>query len=186
MHIRTGRSVIRDIDVAARAEDTLRLQARALGLPADALDHRVGERRTRGSCDLTALGAFEGGLLVGFTYGIAAEKPYAWRHSVLARLEEVGHRSWTEDVFYLCELHVLPAFQGRGLGTRLLTGLCARASERRVILTTPDGPTPARRLYRRFGYRDLADTGPADEEPYAIMGAELPLLPAAFRARSAA
>ncbi|MCY0931633.1 GNAT family N-acetyltransferase [Streptomyces sp. H27-H1] len=179
MQLRTKRPLlrIRDIEVAALAEDTLRIQAAALGLPPGALDDRLWERRARGARGLTALGAFEDGRLVGFSYGVHADEPYAWREPVTARLREAVRPAWAEDVFYLCELHVLPDFQHRGLGTLLLTTLCSRATERRVILTTPQGPTPARRLYRRYGYRDLAHTGPAGRKRYTIMGAELPLLP---------
>ncbi|MFI8105902.1 GNAT family N-acetyltransferase [Streptomyces sp. NPDC086023] len=171
-----------DIDVAALALPTLRVQAAALELPRRALDHRVPERRMRGACDLTAFGAFDDGRLVGFAYGVRADEPYAWREPVLDRLAAAGCQEWTEDAFYLCELHVRPDFQGRGLGTRLLTTLCSRASERRVVLTTPRQPTPARRLYHRYGYRDLVTTDPGggEGEPYAIMGAELPLLPETF------
>ncbi|WP_405497480.1 GNAT family N-acetyltransferase [Streptomyces sp. NBC_00096] len=186
MQVRTARTALKvlDIDVAALAEDTLRVQAQALGMPPRALDHRIPERRARGACELTALGAFEGGRLVGFAYGIAAREPYGWRGPVTATLQAAGRHAWAEDAFYLCEMHVLPAFQRRGLGTLLLTSLCERATERRVILTTPHRPTPARRLYHRHGYRDLASTGSAgsDAEPYAIMGAELPLRPAAVPA----
>ncbi|MFE9566505.1 GNAT family N-acetyltransferase [Streptomyces sp. NPDC006487] len=189
MHVSTRRPVpvLTAVDIGALAEETLRVQAAALGLAPRALDDRVPERRARGACGLTAIGAFHDGQLAGFTYGVPAHEPYPWREPVLHRLLAAGRRSWTGDAFYLCELHVLPDFQRQGLGTRLLTALCARAGEHRVILTTPAQPTPARRLYHRHGYRDLIDVPPyaSDAAPYAIMGAELPLLPEAFRARAA-
>ncbi|MCX4781820.1 GNAT family N-acetyltransferase [Streptomyces sp. NBC_01264] len=186
MHVRTRRSApaIQGIDISARPEETLRIQAQALGLPSDALDAQLAVRRARGACGLTALGAFEGGRMVGFAYGVGADEDYPWRAPVLARLHHAGHSSWAQDTFYVCELHMLPSFQRRGLGTLLLTSLCSRASERRVVLTTPDGPTAARRLYQRFGYRDLV-VPPAGSGEYTVMGARLPLVPEVFRSMAA-
>ncbi|MCB5167485.1 GNAT family N-acetyltransferase [Streptomyces bambusae] len=190
MNVRTlsPAPAVRHFDVAALARDTLRVQAQALGMPPRALDRRAAERRARASRGLTALGAFAGSRLVGFAYGIPAGRSYPWRDPVTARLHAAGRSVWAEDSFYLCELHVLPEFQGRGLGTRLLTSLCSRATEPRVILTTPHRPSAARRLYARHGYHDLVTAGsdPGDDDPYVVMGAQLPLLPAAFRAAQAA
>ncbi|MEV7417088.1 GNAT family N-acetyltransferase [Streptomyces sp. NPDC089919] len=188
MHVSIRRPVpaVTAIDVDALAGETLRVQAAALGLPSHALDHRLPERHARGRHGLTAIGAFHDGRLVGFAYGVPAREHYPWRAPVHHRLLAAGRSSWTEDAFYLCELHVLPEFQGRGLGTRLLTALCARAGDaRRVILTTPAQQAPARRLYHRHGFADLTDLAAEGPDQYAVMGAVLPLLPKTFRARAA-
>ncbi|MGP3690504.1 GNAT family N-acetyltransferase [Streptomyces sp. IBSNAI002] len=186
MHVRTRKTApaVQDIDIVDRAEETLRIQSQALGLPPGALDDQLAVRRARGAHGLSAFGAFEDGRLVGFAYGVGADESYPWRAPVSARLHRAGHSSWAENAFYVCELHMLPAFQRRGLGTLLLTTLCSRATERRVVLTTPAGPTPARRLYQRFGYRDLV-TEPEGAEQYTIMGARLPLVPEVFRSMAA-
>ncbi len=64
-------------------------------------------------------------------------------------------------------------------GADLLLRLTSGRPERTALLSTRDADTPARRLYRGTGFVDLL-TGfhffPSGEPPYAVMGAELPLL----------
>ena len=61
---------------------------------------------------------------------------------------------------YLYSLRVRPEWQGRGIGTRLLSaaenGLRARGFGTAVIAAGKDNPG-ARRLYERLGYRTFAD-----------------------------
>jgi ribosomal protein S18 acetylase RimI-like enzyme len=78
------------------------------------------------------------------------------------------------------ELHVRPAAQGHGVGTRQLRALLAMADGKTVLLSTPEADeerSRAWRLYRRFGFVDvLRDfVFPGDERPFAILGRELPL-----------
>jgi ribosomal protein S18 acetylase RimI-like enzyme len=84
---------------------------------------------------------------------------------------------WLDDSFEIAELHVLPGYQGHGVGRRLLLSLAAQRPERTAVLSTADAPTRARRLYRGVGFTDLL-TGfrfAGGEPPYAVMGARLPL-----------
>ncbi len=80
-------------------------------------------------------------------------------------------------MFAVTELHVLPRFQGRGVGSGLIRTLCEWSGRPRSILSAIDAETPARRLYRALGYRDLARAVrfPNTDRPYAVMGAQLPL-----------
>lgn len=58
-----------------------------------------------------------------------------------------------------------PAFQGRGVGTKLMDAameFCDGAGFKRVWLSTFEGLDPARRLYERHGFR-LTDTHPGDQ-----------------------
>jgi ribosomal protein S18 acetylase RimI-like enzyme len=93
---------------------------------------------------------------------------------------------WLDDSFEVAELHVLPAYQGMGIGRELLLRLTSGRPERTAVLSTADAESRARRLYRGVGFTDLL-TGfrfSGGEPPYAVMGAKLPLLGAAA-ARSA-
>jgi hypothetical protein len=75
------------------------------------------------------------------------------------------------------ELHVLPRYQGTGVGFRLLTTLLAGVAAPTVLLSTYDNESAARAFYRRLGFRDLV-TGFRFEvtpQPFALMGAQLPL-----------
>jgi ribosomal protein S18 acetylase RimI-like enzyme len=96
--------------------------------------------------------------------------------------------TWLDDSFEVAELHVVPDYQGRGIGAGLLYRLTSGQPERTALLSTRDADTPARRLYRGAGFTDLL-TGfrffpGGGEPPYAVMGAELPLLARASRPRS--
>ncbi len=56
---------------------------------------------------------------------------------------------------YLCDVYVLEAYQGRGLGTRLIEAVCAHPDLqglRRFMLATRD----AHGLYAKFGFTPLA------------------------------
>ncbi len=57
---------------------------------------------------------------------------------------------------YLYSLHVMPAFQGRGIGTRLIRSAEAMLIERRYLIATiavAQTNSRARALYERLGYR---------------------------------
>lgn len=63
------------------------------------------------------------------------------------------------DGLELVRLYLLPEAQGRGIGTRLVTELCARADRvglpvRLRVLQV----NPARRLYERLGFRIMKTT----------------------------
>ena len=72
---------------------------------------------------------------------------------------------------------MLPAYQGAGIGRRLLLELTTGRPEHTAVLSTQDTESRARRLYRGVGFTDLL-TGfrfSGAEPPYAVMGAALPL-----------
>jgi GNAT superfamily N-acetyltransferase len=124
------------------------------------------------------------GVLAGFTYGFHGE-PGQWWHdivaSALAVSSEGGAGSWLADSFEVAELHVLPAYQGAGIGRELLLRLTTGRPENTAVLSTADTESRARRLYRGVGFTVVL-TGfrfSGAEPPYAVMGARLPLDPAA-------
>jgi ribosomal protein S18 acetylase RimI-like enzyme len=87
---------------------------------------------------------------------------------------------WLDDVLEIAEVHVHPEYQARRIGRRMMLTLTASRSERTALLSTRDALTPARRLYRSLGFADLLTdfVFPGGGPPYAVMGAELPLLSA--------
>jgi ribosomal protein S18 acetylase RimI-like enzyme len=115
--------------------------------------------------------------LVAFTYGYSGARGQWWHDSVAAALPSSERATWLGDAFELAELHVLPAWQGQGLGRRLLTTLCSGVPAATVVLSAIDADTPARHLYRSVGFQDLLTdfTFPGSSERYAVMGRTLPL-----------
>lgn len=157
----------------------MEVYAAALNPPAGQLAGR--ESIIERHAENPAFGAFaatdDDGKLVGFGYGFRGE-PGQWWHDVVASgLGPHAAERWLRDSFEVAELHVLPGYQGRGIGRELLMRLTAERTERTAMLSTPDSESRARRLYRHAGFADLltAFTFDAAGPPYAVMGAELPL-----------
>ncbi|MEV6671520.1 GNAT family N-acetyltransferase [Streptomyces sp. NPDC051162] len=168
------------LDLAARVDDALGVQALAFGLT----EEEVGVRRHivlrhLGCPGARALGATTAdGRLVGFVYGMPNSRGHWWSSVVEPYLRNTGSDGWLDDAFVITELHVHPDYQKRGIGRALITAITATAAEPRSILSAIDTESPARALYRSLGYRDLARqvVFPSAPSPYVVMGAPLPLL----------
>jgi ribosomal protein S18 acetylase RimI-like enzyme len=134
-----------------------------------------------------AVGAFvdtpEGEKLVGFGYGYLVAPGQWWHDQVRQALDRRTAKQWLPGAFEVCELHVLPDQQSKGLGRQLLHSLLAGLPQPAALLSTPDSDTKAFRLYRADGFVDLARNYhfPGDARPFAILGARLPLTPPAHR-----
>ncbi|MBQ0984394.1 GNAT family N-acetyltransferase [Streptomyces sp. F63] len=171
--------VVGPLDLIARVDDALAVQALAFGLT----EEEVGVRRhivqRHMACPgARALGAtITDGRLVGFAYGMPNDRGHWWSTVVEPYLRREGRDAWLDDAFVVTELHVLPDHQKRGIGRRLITDLTDAATEPRSLLSAIDTDSPARGLYRSLGYRDLARPVyfPSAASPYAVMGAPLPL-----------
>ncbi|MEU6853904.1 GNAT family N-acetyltransferase [Actinacidiphila alni] len=172
--------VVGPVDLGARVDEALAVQALAFGLgPDEVAIRRQIVLRHLGHPGARALGALTGdGRLVGFVYGMPNDRAHWWSGVVQPYLRREGNDEWLDDAFVITELHVLPDFQGHRIGRRLITDITDTATEPRSILSAIDGDSPARRLYRALGYRDLARPVhfPSAARPYAVMGAPLPLL----------
>ena len=134
--------------------------------------------------------------LAGFTYGFHGESGQWWHDMVAGALgatpgraslssasasASADGRGWLDDSFEVAELHVVPDYQGMGIGRSLLLRLTADRPERTAVLSTADTESRARRLYRGVGFTDLL-TGfrfAGGDPAYAVMGAALPLSSAA-------
>lgn len=182
---------LRELDPASflrRRGDLLRIYAAAMRPPVDQLPGRqaIMERHA-------AYPRFRALLVerhrrpVAFCYGFHGA-PGQWWHDVVRRglasaAGEVRCREWLSDPFEIAEVHVHPRHQGQGIGRGMVTALCAGRAERTVVLSTLDGESPARHLYRSLGMRDLL-TGfhfPGGGPAYAVMGSALPLTPVSSR-----
>src|ERR1700760_3642388 len=86
-------------------------------------------------------------VLVGFGYGYTT-KPGQWWHDLVRRGGAPQHTDLLIEAFELSEIHVLPDYQGTGIGRELLTTLAAGIQHRAMLLSTPDRDTRAFRLYR--------------------------------------
>ncbi|MFE4372756.1 GNAT family N-acetyltransferase [Streptomyces sp. NPDC056835] len=167
------------VDLAARVDEALAVQALAFGLSDDEIEVRrhivLRHLLLRGS---RALGATTvAGRLVGFVYGLPNDRAHWWSTVVEPYLRTTGSEDWLVDSFVITELHVHPEFQARGIGRALITTITDSAGEPKSILSAIDIESPARRLYRALGYTDLARQVhfPSAPKPYAVMGAPLPL-----------
>ncbi|MFJ3307929.1 GNAT family N-acetyltransferase [Streptomyces sp. NPDC086549] len=171
--------VIGPLDLSARVDEALTVQAVAFGLGAD----EVAVRRQIVLRHMTfpgarALGATTAdGSLAGFVYGMPNDRSHWWSTVVEPYLRAQGRDEWLDDSFVITELHVHPRYQNRGIGRALITTITDGATEPRSILSAIDTDSPARGLYHSLGYQDLARQVlfPSAPKPYAVMGASLPL-----------
>ncbi|WP_405745099.1 GNAT family N-acetyltransferase [Streptomyces sp. NBC_01525] len=167
------------LDLAARVDDALAVQALAFGLTEGEMAIRRPIVLRHLQCPgARALGATTpAGRLIGFVYGMPNDRAHWWSGVVepYLRAQQLDH--WLDDSFVITELHVHPAYQHRGIGRRLITELTDTTTRPRSILSALDTESPARALYHSLGYEDLARRVlfPSAPTPYAVMGALLPL-----------
>ncbi|MDT0452601.1 GNAT family N-acetyltransferase [Streptomyces hesseae] len=171
--------VVGPLDLASRVDEALAVQALAFGLTIEEVDVRRHIVLRHLTCPgARALGATTPeGRLVGFVYGMPNDRSHWWSTVVEPYLRANGLDGWLDEAFVITELHVHPAYQNRRIGRALITTITADATEPRSILSAIDKESPARALYRKLGYRDLARhvVFPSAASPYAVMGASLPL-----------
>lgn len=164
---------------AARVDEAMRIYVRAMGYPEHTGLQRAVSARKHVSLPGFACRAalLEDDTLVGFGYGYTT-KPGQWWHDLVRRaLDRESAQEWLGDAFELSELHVLPDYQGAGIGRGVLVSLAAALPHAAMLLSTPDSDTRAFRLYRDLGFDDLARNYlfPGDARPFAVLGARLPL-----------
>ncbi|MDQ4010020.1 MAG: GNAT family N-acetyltransferase [Actinomycetota bacterium] len=164
-----------------RLDEALRIYVTAMRYPPGTARHRSPmwlEHMLRAGW--LCMAAFEGDVLVGIAYGYRGAPGQWWHdevHRGLVQVNPAAAQRHLTEYFELTELHVHPRAQGRGIGQALITELLSRADAPRVLLSTPEGPTRAWRLYRRIGFIDLLRnyhfTG--DSRAFAVLSRTLPL-----------
>jgi ribosomal protein S18 acetylase RimI-like enzyme len=165
----------------------------ALGVYVSAMDYAPGTNEQRAPMWLShmlradwrcvaALDDHDG--LVGISYGYRGQTGQWWHEQVRRGLASQGSstdssaiRRWLADYYELTELHVLPGMQARGIGEGLLRRLLTGVDTAAVLLSTPEGPTHAWRLYRRLGFSDVLrhHRFVGDPRPFAVLGHALPM-----------
>jgi len=108
------------------------------------------------------------GLLIGFAYGYTGEHGQWWTDHVAARVPPAVRDEWLGGHFEFVELAVDPTGQRRGLGEELVTRLLQDIPHERALLTTYRGDRPAPRLYRRMGWRLLAEHALEGSDLYGV------------------
>jgi ribosomal protein S18 acetylase RimI-like enzyme len=164
---------------AARVEEAMSIYIQAMQYPrATGVQRAVTARRHSANEGFRCRAALaEDDTLVGFGYGYTTRPGQWWHDLVCKAMTPEAAADWLAESFELSELHVLPEHQGHGIGRRLLTSIAEGTSHRAMLLSTPDADTRAFRLYRQFGFVDLARhyLFPGDVRPFAVLGARLPL-----------
>jgi ribosomal protein S18 acetylase RimI-like enzyme len=128
--------------------------------------------------DFLFLVAREAGELAGFGYGYTGAGGQWWTENVARSLTAAQRLEWIEPPHYeIVELHVLPSFQRRGIGSALLAQLLTRQPHDRALLSTQTGSRKARSFYAKNGWSELAsvDFG-AGYPPYLVLGKRLAAL----------
>ncbi|TAM89468.1 MAG: GNAT family N-acetyltransferase [Jatrophihabitans sp.] len=166
-------------EFAAHVDEAMDIYARAMQYPPHAARQRAATARSHARNEGFACRAalLPDGTLVGFGYGYTTS-PGQWWHDLVRRaLDPQLRERWLTDAFELSELHMLPEYQGIGIGRDLLVRLAASLPHHAVLLSTPDADTRAFRLYRDLGFVDLRRRYlfPGDARPFAVLGAVLPL-----------
>lgn len=163
----------------ARVDEAMAIYATAMRYPP-----HTGAQRGVSARKHTRIAGFacraaldETGRLIGFGYGYTTMRGQWWHDLVRRALDRQAAADWLANAFELSELHVLPDFQGAGVGRRLITSLADGIDHAAMVLSTPDSDTRAFRLYRTLGFVDLARNYlfPGDSRPFAVLGARLPL-----------
>ncbi|MEX5634343.1 GNAT family N-acetyltransferase [Parafrankia sp. FMc2] len=115
--------------------------------------------------------------VVGMTYGLPGKVGQWWHDVVAGALPPQDAVHWLTDCMEVVELHVLPGYQGRGIGRELLRELLRDVPQRTAALSALELPgSRARRLYTSEGFVPLLShfRFPGSFTEYAVLAKELP------------
>lgn len=164
-------------ELTARAEEVLDVYAAAMQVPRPLAGsrHSILSAQSHQSSLRAVAGLTDSDVLVGIAYGHVGEPGQWWHDHVVRAIKRTGgeraRRRW-QGAFEVCELHVLPTWQGHGLGRLLLDRLLDPVPAHAALLTTPDSETRARGFYRAAGWQDLVRDlrFPGDPRSFAVLG----------------
>lgn len=119
------------------------------------------------------------GNMLGFVYGYLSLPGQWWHDQVRSALIAAGHDAYLDNAMELAEIAVLPQFQGRGIGNRLMEGFLDRVAQP-VLLAVEASDATAHRLYAGHGFFDLLSDFryPGWDDRIIIMGRPAPGAPA--------
>lgn len=167
----------------ARLPEALKLYVSAMRYPEGTAEQRAPMWLTHALREgWRCMAAFdEDNTMLGLGYGYRGKAGQWWHEQVRRGLthqdgDEVAHH-WLTDYFELTEIHVRPENQGKRIGEDLLKMLLGGVPSANVLLSTPEGPSRAWKLYRRVGFVDVLRNYhfAGDPRPFAILGRPLPL-----------
>ena len=104
--------------------------------------------------------------------------PGQWWHDLVRRaMSPEMAADWLADSFELSELHVLPEYQGGGIGRELCWDLRRPSHTERYCCRRPTPTRAHSACIAASGFVDLARhyLFPGDARPFAVLGARLPL-----------
>jgi GNAT superfamily N-acetyltransferase len=125
--------------------------------------------------DFVFLVARERGRVVGLAYGYTGEYGQWWTDRVAPALDAPTRSAWIDAPhFEVCELHVSPSRQRRGIGARLLEELLARQPHDRALLTANAAKRQPLPFYRKHGWIELGEVSfGSGFPPYVVLGRRL-------------
>ncbi|WP_244264013.1 GNAT family N-acetyltransferase [Corynebacterium ciconiae] len=152
---------------------------RAMGYDPAMSDSRISAwRHNSRNRDFHAFAAVRDRAVVGVAYGFRSNTTQWWFNQVYHGVRQsYGPQSPQLDIladyFELSEIHVDPAYQGRGIGRRLITALID-AAPTHILLSTPETAGENNRafsLYRSLGFEDLLRDFRflGDSRPFAVL-----------------
>jgi ribosomal protein S18 acetylase RimI-like enzyme len=114
--------------------------------------------------------------LVGFVYGYTGAQGQWWYDRVAGALDEEAAAHWLDPPhFELTELAVAPAYQNRGVGSRLHDDVLAGLPHRRALLSALAANTRVIAFYEHRGWEVILPElqFEAGRPLFAILGREL-------------
>lgn len=101
--------------------------------------------------------------VVGIAYGFPGLPSSWWYREVFRGLRGAGMSAedataTLDDFDEVSEVHVMPGYQGHGIGRRMMDNLLPRLRRPVALLSTPEVPDEANAawaLYRELGFRDV-------------------------------
>ncbi|MGF7239086.1 MAG: GNAT family N-acetyltransferase [Frankia sp.] len=142
-----------------------------------ARDRMAHARRHTERSDMITIAAMIGAdQLIGFIYALPGRRGQWWHDVVTSAVSRDVAADWLADCLEIVELHLMPAYQGRGIGRMLLRELLGDAPQRTAALSAlePDG-SRARRLYESEGFQPLLSNFPfpGSSTRYAVLAKRL-------------
>lgn len=91
---------------------------------------------------------------LGFIYGYQSLPGQWWHDEVRDALIQANQGHWLENALELAEIAVLPQFQGRGIGTRLIDAFLSEVAQP-VLLALEASDERTHTLYAAQGFHDV-------------------------------
>ncbi|MGO1680934.1 GNAT family N-acetyltransferase [Corynebacterium variabile] len=117
--------------------------------------------------------------VVGIAYGFPGLPTSWWYREVIRGLRSAGMSvdaatAALDDFDEVSEVHVMPGYQGHGIGRRMMDNLLPRLRRPVALLSTPEVPDEANAawtLYRELGFRDVLRNFRfgSDPRPFGIL-----------------